>query len=281
MRALVLTLVALVAMAGSAHAQQRPLITEDPETVGAGRILIEGGIDYSRSADYPVSGLEGNLLRLPLLGASIGISSIAELQIDGGLYNRLSVTSRNFSAPLAHMVTLTGDSTSSLEDLVLGTKVRFVAERPGRPSFAVRLATKLPMASNESGLGLDTTDFYASLLVGKTVQSVRMVFNGGVGILADPTRGDLQNDVLTYGASFARAMTNAFEVVTEVNGRLDTRDGEAPPGTESRGQFRLGVRYTVASWRWDAAMFFGLTEHDPSLGFAGGFTYVFNAFTVP
>jgi hypothetical protein len=76
-------------------------------------------------------------------------------------------------------------------------------------------------------------------------------------------------------------MTDAFEVVTEVNGRLDTREGEAPPGTESRGQFRLGVRYTVGSWRGDAAMFFGLAEHDPSLGIAGGFTYVFNAFTVP
>ena len=28
-------------------AQQRPLATEDPETVGAGRILIEGGVDYA------------------------------------------------------------------------------------------------------------------------------------------------------------------------------------------------------------------------------------------
>ena len=281
MRGIILVLAALAAMAGSARAQQRPLVTEDPETVGAGRILIEGGIDYSRSVNYPVSGLEGNLLRVPLLGASIGISSIAELQIDGGLYNHLSITGRNFSAPLARMVTLSGDSTSSVEDLVVGTKVRFVAERPGRPSFAIRIATKLPMASNESGLGLDTTDFFTSLLVGKTVQSVRMVFNGGLGILADPTRGDHQNDVLTYGASFARAMTNAFEVVTELNGRLDTREGDAPPGTESRGLFRLGARYTVGSWRADAAMFFGLTERDPSLGIAGGFTYVFNAFTVP
>ena len=27
----------------AASAQQRPLVTEDPETVGAGRVLIEGG----------------------------------------------------------------------------------------------------------------------------------------------------------------------------------------------------------------------------------------------
>jgi hypothetical protein len=281
MRAIVLTLVALVAVAGSARAQQRPLVTEDPEPVGEGRVLVEGGFDYSRSMEYPASGLEGHLLRVPLLGVSVGISSIAEVQLDGGLYNRLSITRRNPFAPLAGMVTATGDTTSSIEDLVVGTKIRMVSERPGRPSFGLRFATKLPSASNESGLGLDTTDFYASLLVAKTVQSFRMVFNGGLGILGDPTRGDRQNDVLTYGASFARALTNAFEVVTEVNGRIDTRNGDSPPGTESRGLFRIGARYTVGSWRADAAMLFGLTERDPTFGFGGGFTYVFNAFTVP
>ena len=108
----------------------------------------------------------------------------------------------------------------------------------------MRFATKLPNASNESGLGLDTTDFYASLLVGKTVRSVRIVGNGGVGILGDPTRGDRQNDVVTYGVSFARALTNAAEIVGEVNGRLDTRAGDPPPGTESRGLVRIGARYT-------------------------------------
>jgi hypothetical protein len=280
MRSASLALVALLTTAGPGVAQQRPLTTEDPEPVGAGRVLIEGGLDYSRSIEYPASGLEGHLLRMPLVGVSVGISSIAELQIDGGLFNRLSITSRT-PAPLAAMVTATGSSTSSVEDLVVATKIRMLSETPGRPSLGVRFATKLPNASNESGLGLDTTDFYASVLAAKTVRSVRMVFNGGVGILGDPTRGDRQNDVITYGASFARALTNAAEVVGEVNGRLDTRAGEPPPGTESRGLARLGARYTIGGWRGDAAVFFGLTSRDPNLGVAAGFTYVFNAFSVP
>ena len=142
------------------------------------------------------------------------------------------------------MVTATGSSTSSVEDFVVGTKIRMVSEAPGRPSFGVRFATKLPNASNESGLGLDTMDFYASMLVAKTVRSVRIVGNGGVGILADPTRGDRQNDVVTYGISLARALTNAAEIVGEVNGRFDTRAGDPPPGTESRSLFRVGARYT-------------------------------------
>ena len=102
----------------------------------------------------------------------------------------------------------------------------------GAPAFGFRFATKLPNASNESGIGLDTTDFFASLLVGKTVRSIRIVGNVGLGILGDPTRGDRQNDVLTYGVSLARAVTQAAELVGEINGRLDTRNGDPPPGTE-------------------------------------------------
>lgn len=263
-----------------AFAQQRPLVTEDPETIGAGRLLIEGGFDYGRSVEYPASGLEGNLLRVPLIGISVGISSIAELQIDGGLYNHLSITSRR-DAPLSGMVTATGDSTSSVEDIVVGTKIRIVKETESRPSFGIRFATKLPNASNESGLGLDTTDFFANVLGGKTVQRVRIVGNIGLGILGDPTRGDQQNDVLTYGVSFARALTQQAEVVGEVNGRISTRSGEPPPGTESRGIARIGARYTFGSWRADGALLFGVTSRDPSFGVAGGFTYVFNAFQVP
>ena len=118
------------------------------------------------------------------------------------------------------MVTATGDSTSSVEDIVIGTKIRIAGETESRPSFGLRFATKLPNASNESGLGLDTTDFFASVLVAKTMQSVRVVGNVGLGILGDPTRGDRQNDVLTYGLSLARALTQAAEVVGEINGRV-------------------------------------------------------------
>jgi hypothetical protein len=275
-----LTVVFMLAVTSAAFAQQRPLVTEDPETIGAGRVLLEGGLDYARGAEYPVSGLEGNLFRIPLIGLSVGLSSIAEIQIDGLSISRLSITERS-AAPLAGMVTATGDSTSSVEDLAIGTKVRLVSEGVSRPAIGVRVATKLPNASNESGIGLDTTDFFASLLVAKTVQSVRVVGNIGLGILGDPTRGDRQNDVVTYGLSFARAVTEAAELVAEVQGHLDTRAGEAPPGTDSRSTVRFGGRYTIGSMRGDAAILVGITARDPNVGFAAGLTYVFNAFTVP
>jgi len=263
-----------------AAAQQRPLVTEDPETIGAGRILIEGGFDYTRDVEYPVSGLTGHLRRFPLIGISLGIGDVGEVQMDGGLYNHLSITDRR-PAPLAHMLVVDGNTTWAVEDLIVGTKVRLVSEGASRPSIAIRSATRLPMASNESGLGLDTMDFYSSLLVAKTVQSVRLVGNIGLGILGDPTRGDRQNDVLTYGISFARAVSQRGEVVGEINGRKDTRLGDPPPGTESRSTLRIGARYTAGAWRADAAMLFGLLAADPGVGATAGFTWVFQAFQRP
>lgn len=280
-RSVSVALACWLAMVSSAAAQQRPLVTEDPETIGAGRILIEGGVEAAHDVSYPVSGLKGNLWRVPTIGLSFGISSIAELQIDGGLYDTLSITSRNPNAPLASLVTATGDTTHSFEDTIIGTKIRLLSESSSRPAFGIRFATKLPNATNESGLGLDTTDFFASLLGAKTVESIRVVGNIGVGILADPTNGNRQNDVLTYGLSFARAMTQQTEIVGELNGRLSVREGEPFPGTESRGLLKLGGRYTHGPVRFDAGVFLGLTTVDPTIGFTVGFTYVFNAFTLP
>jgi len=265
-----------------ALAQQRPLVTEDPETVGAGLVLMETGIDYVRDAVFPVAGLEGHLLRVPVMGLSVGIGSIVELQFDGGLYDQLSIT-RRFPGPLTGMLATdeVGRSSEWIEDLVVGTKVRLMSEGDSRPGLAVRFATKLPNASNESGLGLDTTDFFATLLVAKTVESVRVVTNIGIGLLGDPTRGDRQNDVLTYGVSFARAISQSAEVVGEITGHLNSRSGETPPGTDTRGMLRFGTRYTLGPVRADTAMLVGLTPRDPGFGVSAGFTYVFSAFQVP
>jgi hypothetical protein len=274
-----MTLVAGLLLSSPAAAQQRPLLTEDPEVVGSGLVLIEGGFDYGRDILYPVSGLKGNLLRIPILGVSVGLGPIVELQLDGGPYNKLSITNR-LQAPLSGAVTATGDSTHDVEDLVVATKIRLVAETPSHPAFGLRFATRLPNASQESGIGLNTTDFHAQLLVGKTVQSVRIVGNIGLGILADPTNATNQNDVLDYGASLARAVREGVEIVGEVNGRWSTRSGTPPPGTESRAAIRIGGRLTRGTVRLDGGIILGMTSYDPSFGFTVGATYVFKAFTV-
>lgn len=264
-----------------AFAQSRPLITEDAETVPAGSILLEAGFDIQRDRTYPVSGLTGNLMRIGTFGFSFGVSSIAEIQLDGGVINRLAIVTRDPTAPLAYMLEVPEESTSDVEDLRIGTKVRFVSETASRPSFAIRFSTKLPNAGNESGLGMDTTDFHFGIALAKTVESVRIVGNAGFAILPDAVRGDRQNDVLEYGFSLARAVGSGAEVVGDLNGRLNTRAGEAIPGTESRAVIRLGARATQGPVRFDGAFLLGITEFDPSWGISTGITWVFRGFDVP
>ncbi len=265
---------------GRVAAQQRPLVTEDPETVGAGLVLVEGGFDYAIDQHYPASGLKGSLLRLPVVGVSVGVSSIAEIQLDGELFNRLAIKER-VDAPLASLTRIDGDRTSDVGDFVVATKVRVAGETARRPAFAFRFAAKVPTASNESGLGLDTTDLYFTAIAGKTVESVRVVGNVGLGILQDPTTAGRQNDVLVYGVSVARAVAQGTEIVGEINGRLHTASHEAPAGTETRALMRLGGRYTAGAGRVDAGLIVGMTSKDPAFGVTVGFTYVFTAFRLP
>lgn len=271
----------LLMTATAASAQQRPLVTEDPETVGGGRLLIEAGLDLERDVLFPVSGLRGNRFEAPSFGISIGLSSIAELQIDGAFYQRLSITERR-AAPLARLLDFDGDETSDVRDFVVATKLRLLAETASRPALGLRFATKLPNAGNESGLGTDMTDFYASLLLAKTVESVRVVGNAGLAILGDPAAAaPRQDDVFTFGASVARAMTNTTELVGEINGRLNFANGDPKPGAENRAVMRLGGRYTRGPVRVDAAVLLGMTSRDPQIGVTTGFTWVLNAFQVP
>lgn len=262
----------LVMIPALAGAQQRPLVTEDPEVVAQGQVLLELGFDQLWEQRFPASGLQGTLLRFPTFGLSIGVG-VAEIQIDGSIFQRLLIKER-FDAPLAGMLEFTGDRTTSIGDFTVGTKIRLLSETEGRPAIGVRFATKLPMARNERGLGLDTTDFYASFLVAKTVQSIRIVGNGGVGILGDATRGDRQNDVLTYGLSVARALTQGSEVVGEINGRIHTSDTEPAPGTQSSAIMRGGLRFTKGRVRIDGGVLVGVLAEDPKFGVTAGLTWV-------
>ena len=44
---------------------------------------------------------------------------------------------------------------------------------------------------------------------------------------------------------------------------------------------RVGTRWTRGTVRLDAAAVIGLTERDQTIGLTTGFTWVFDAFTIP
>lgn len=261
-------------------AQQRPLKTEDPETIGAGRMLIEAGIDADTDSSFPVSGLRGTHYNLPDFGISLGVSSVAEIQIDWAPYQMLSIKQRIPGAPLTRLLAIDGTSTSDFGDVHIGAKVRLISETPNRPAIGSWFSTRLPNAGNESGLGKDVQDFTSGLTIGKTVQSVRVVGNIGVTMIGRPTEAVAQDDLLIYGLSVARAISPSTEVVGEFVGRANFAN-IVTPGAEDRGLIRIGARYTVSGVRIDSGLLLGLTQRDPEIGLTAGFTWVFNAFHVP
>jgi hypothetical protein len=271
---------AFVMFASSAHAQSRPLVTEDPETVPAGFILLEAGVDFLNGIVYPASGLKGNQLRLGSFGLSFGVSSIAEIQLDGAFLNTLKIQSFDPTAPLAPLYTGGTSTTSSFEDFTIGAKVRFLSETERRPAMAVRFSTRLPMLSPSSGLAMGTSDFIAALAIAKTIRSTRVATNVGIGLLGDPVRGDNPSTALTYGVSLARAIGGGAELVVELNGRANLAEGVPPVGTENRAVARVGTRFTKGPVRLDAGLILGVTELDPGWGATFGATWVFKAFTV-
>ena len=265
-----LTFVVCVAFVTVIDAQQRPLVTEDPQVIGRGRLLIEAGIETGSGVFYPVSGLTGDRLAVPI-GISLGLGDVAELQIDSG-YQSLSVQRRD-AAPLSGRVR-EGDRLSDVLDVVLATKINVVSEGPRRPAFALRLATQLPNASNESGLGHDTLNFIGTVLGGKTTGSTRIVGNAGIAVLSDVIEGSRQQDAFLGSVSVAHALTNALEVVGELATQRVLFADVPPIGAEPHGNLRGAVRFTQGSWRVDAGLIVGLTRQDPDYGFTAGLTWV-------
>ena len=270
----------ILAAASPSVAQQRPLQTEDPETIGSGRVLVEAGVDYQRDVFLPVSGLRGNLFTVPAFGLSLGVSSIAELQIDWGVYQKLDITEQVPGAPLSRLLLLDGSSTDDFGDVHIGAKVRVLSETARRPAIGSWFRTRLPNAGNESGLGKDVQDFSSAVTIGKTVQSIRVVANIGLTMIGKPTELAAQDDLLIYSLSVARALTQQTEVVGEFVGRANFAN-IVTPGAEDRGLLRFGARYTISGVRFDTGVLVGLTSRDPAIGLTGGFTWVFDAIKVP
>jgi hypothetical protein len=280
-KVLVLVFAAALSLGGlvrPAHAQSRPLVTEDPETVPAGHILLEGGLDLADGLEFPFTGLEGTLWRIGVLGASIGVGPVAELQVDWGLRQRLNIEARDSFAPLAPMLEVTGDTTSDALDLRVGSKFRLVSETEGRPAIAARFWTDLPVSDVESGLGSGVSAFHAAAAVGKTIRSVRLVVNLGLGSIGNAVEGHRRHTVVDYGGSLARALRTGLEAVGELAGQTGDEALGGPPAST---MLRLGGRITRGPVRVDAGLGVGLNDADPAWGFTVGATLVFRAFETP
>jgi hypothetical protein len=270
-----IVLAAFVGTAAITQAQQRPLITEDVDIIPPGSVRIEAGLDFLQGARFPASGLTGDLTRVGVLGISIGFAPNVEFQIEGVAQNFLSINSRGTSAiPLS--LAPGANSTNDAGDFILWTKLKLRSETRRGPSLGFRIGVGLPNSNQGRGIGLNQTNAYGSILVGKKFGRdgrLNTFGNIGVAILTAPTQLFSQNDVLTYGAAGIFRINKQFSVAGEVNGRANTRPGDGPLGTESQSEARLGMQIRASGLRFDFAGIKGLTRFTHDTGFTVGVTY--------
>ncbi|MSO22924.1 MAG: hypothetical protein EXQ58_06650 [Acidobacteria bacterium] len=260
-------------------AQQRPLETQEAVILPPGTVSLQLGFDFLQNAKFPLSGLRGDLTRHGVFGIYTGLGEIVEFQMQGTVYNSLSINQRS-TTPLNLELNSGGTATSDFGDLFLSTKILLVSEKKHFPALAFRPTVQLPNASAAKGLGLDSTQFYGTLLAGKHFGKLNALANAGLGILSNPVEAGVQNDVMVYGLGAIYPVTPGVNLASEVYGRWSTRKQGAPLGTESQSLFRLGVQISGLGFRWDIAGMAGLAAKSPHSGISFGVTKELRAFRI-
>jgi hypothetical protein len=278
MKNLFLSLFFLLFVSVVTSAQQRPLLTDDIDITPPGTIEIAAGTDFIQNAKFPLSGLKGDLTRVGDIRIKTGYASNVEVQIEGVLQNFLAINSQsnNPAIPLS----INGNSSNDFGDISTSVKIKLRNETKNLPALGFKFGYTLPNSDQAKGIGTNQIDLFTKVIVQKTFgrtagqpPKMKVYGNLGLGILTAPLDDFTQNDVLLYGLAGVYRVNERINLVSEVNGRVSTRSGPAPLGTESQGQFRFGTQIKASGLRFDTAALFGLTKFSPRTGFTFGVTY--------
>jgi hypothetical protein len=261
-----------------AFAQQRPLLTEDVDTTPEGTIEVGAGVDFLQNVKFPLSGLKGDLTRVGNIRIRTGFAPNVEIQIEGTLQNFLAINSQITPSPIP--LTIAGNSTNDFDDIIVSAKIRLRNETRNLPAIGFKFGFQMPNSDQAKGIGTNQINIFSKVLVqkrfgrraGKT-STANIFGNLGLGIMTAPLERFTQNDVLLYGLAGIFRLNDRINIVSEVNGRLNTRSGTAPLGTESIGEFRIGTQIRASGVRFDTAAIFGLTKFSPRSGITFGVTY--------
>lgn len=262
----------------SAAAQQRPLLTEDVDITNTGAIEISAGVDFLQNVKFPLSRLKGDLTRVGDIRIRQGFAPNVEIQIEGTIQNFLAINGQALPSPIP--LNIAGNSTNDTDDFIVSVKVKLRNETKNLPAIGMKFGYQMPNTDQAKGIGTNTINIFSKILVQKKFgkrpkrSPLANIFgNVGLGIMTAPLANFSQNDVMLYGLAGIFRLNDRINLVSEVNGRLNTRSANVPLGTESVGQFRIGTQIRASGVRFDTAAVFGLTRFSPRTGVTFGVTY--------
>jgi hypothetical protein len=272
------TFLIMAATTVAALAQQRPLLTEDVDITNTGAIEVAAGVDFLQNVKLPLSGLRGDMTRVGDIRIRQGFAPNVEIQIEGTIQNFLAINSQTMPSPIP--LNIAGNSTNDFDDIVVSVKVKLRNETKNLPAIGMKFGYQMPNTDQAKGIGTNTINIFSKILLQKKFGKrtgraplANIFGNVGLGILTAPLSTFSQNDVVLYGLAGVFRVNDRINLVSEVNGRLNTRGGLVPLGTESIGQFRIGAQIRASGLRFDTAAIFGLTKFSPRSGVTFGVTY--------
>jgi hypothetical protein len=282
LRSVLILFCALLAPA-SAYAQQRPLITDDIDITPPGAVSLGVGVDFLQNVKFPLSGLNGDLTRVADIRLRQGFASNVEVQIEGAVRNYLAINSQSIPSPIG--LNINGNSTSDFDDYIISTKIKLRNETGKLPAFGIKFGFQMPNTDQARGIGTNQINIFTKFIVQKKFgvaadrsPKANIFGNLGLGIMTAPLAQFSQNDVLLYGLAGIFRINNRINLASEINGRVNTRSGDAPLGTESMSQFRVGAQIRASGLRFDTAAIFGIGRFSPRSGVTFGVTYESPAF---
>lgn len=277
MKRLLVLQILLLSLSFTAIAQQRPLLTDDVDITPSGTANLSVGVDFLQKAKFPLSGLTGELTRVGDIRLRTGVAGNVELQIEGTIQNFLAIDSQ---MPSAIPLNISGNSTNDFEDFTISAKIKLRNETERFPAIGMKFGFQMPNTDQARGIGTNQINIFSKILVQKKFGKqagkdprANIYGNIGLGIMTVPLERFSQNDVILYGLAGIFRATDRVNILGEINGRLNTRSGAAPLGTESLSQFRVGTQIKASGLRFDTAAIIGLTKNSPKTGVTFGVTY--------
>ncbi|MBI1796243.1 MAG: hypothetical protein HY076_00900 [Candidatus Eisenbacteria bacterium] len=262
--ALVLTVLA----AAPAAADEPPFVhyvglqTAALEFPPYGTLVLSLGAEYLPDVNNDLAGVRGELARFPTVGIGLGLSDNALFQITWPAFNRLRVHSQ-VQPPILGL-DLGGVSTG-WGDVTAATLIQIRPPDGASPGFGIKFAAELPNSNEKLGIGDNSTDVFASILLAdRPVRRLALYGDVGLGILSDRKAVFTQNDVLTFGVLADWQVNDGLHAVGETAGRWSTH--RAGPETGSRAELRGGVEIGRGATRTSVLLVEGVDGWSSGLG---------------
>jgi hypothetical protein len=175
-----------------------PLDTERAATIGEGNLRLD--------VMGTVESIDDDIYRYHIPGARItyGISDITDLILS---YGGLIIVESD-----------TLDTEWGSGDLTVGLKVSPWKNSWGTLGFLI--ATKLPNASDDTGLGTDVQDFYFMGLYSLSQKHLTLNLNAGLAAIGDNTRTGNHHYLFAYGVGLEFPIGADFALVADVTGMI-------------------------------------------------------------